>query len=83
MKGPYLRLQYDMMRIWECPACSRRERTNGTSTTMLCDCVMESSKKMQSMRLIEDDIRRSGIVPPAALAGDQSHEQGQDGQNDG
>lgn len=76
MKGPYQRLKYNMLRIWECPECNRRERTDGSQTAMLCDCVFADTKKLKPMRLIEDDIRLSGISNPPvtvnASADDQS-----------
>ena len=87
MKGPYQRLKYDLLRIWECPECNRRERTDGTQTTKLCDCTFADTKKMKSMRLVEDDIRLSGISkPPVAVsagADDQSPKNESGGKNNG
>ncbi len=82
MKGPYERLKYSMLRIWECPECSRRERTDGKLTSMLCDCVFNESKKMQPMRLVEDDIRRIGAAAVAAAGTDAQSQNGTDEQND-
>lgn len=85
MKGPYQRLKYSMLRIWECPECNRRERTNGTHTTNVCDCTFGETKKMQSMRLVEDDIRLSGIANPpvVAVSGSDTPNNDSGGQNDG
>src|SRR6266404_1670407 len=41
MKGPYERLKYDLRRVWECPACNRRERTVGGVTFRHCPCRMK------------------------------------------
>ena len=58
MKGPYERLKYDLRRVWECPLCHHRERSNGSTTSYLCRCQRkEKPPKQVWMRLIEDDIR--------------------------
>ena len=59
MRGPYERLKYDLRRIWECPDCHHRERTEGSVTYLTCRC--QRKKKIRDrvgMRLIEDGIRR-------------------------
>ena len=73
-----------MLRVWECPECGRRERTDGRLTTMLCDCVFDASKKMQPMRLIEDDIRRVGgaILAGAATGTDTQSQDDMNGRKD-
>jgi hypothetical protein len=59
MKGPYERLKYDLRRVWECPACHRRERTEGLVTSLRCRCgSQEKANSSVWMRLIEDGIRR-------------------------
>lgn len=78
MKGPYERLKYTLLRVWECPVCKHRERSEGTATLMYCRCQanLELSKQ-QNMKLVEDGIR---------LASDTrngSGESGQDGNDSG
>ena len=41
MKGPYERLKYDLRRLWECPACHKRERTPGSVSSRHCLCQMK------------------------------------------
>lgn len=81
MKGPYERLKYDLRRVWECPQCQSRQRTDGTITGLVCDCqkpVVESERV--SMQLVHDGIRRSSVkqpqpsAPPAALSAEDSPE---------
>jgi CDGSH-type Zn-finger protein len=61
MKGPYERLKYELRRVWECPECHRRERTEGTVTTVPCRCGADQQPpQVRWMRLIEDGMRRVG-----------------------
>jgi hypothetical protein len=61
MKGPYERLKYDLRRVWECPACQRRERTAGTVTFRHCGCrVKQMDGQMVVMKLVEDGVQRLG-----------------------
>jgi hypothetical protein len=67
MKGPYERLKYDLRRLWECPACKRRERTSGAVTFRFCPCgVKQEGGKPVVMQLIADGPQR--LVPPIAAA---------------
>ena len=50
MKGPGFRLDLDMRRIWECPACGRRLKCPGEVTQIDCDCRPEAPV---AMRLVE------------------------------
>jgi len=60
MRGPFERLKYDLRRIWECPACGLRRRTDGTTTTQFCTCGKNSSNaESVSMKLIGDGPRRT------------------------
>ena len=55
VKGPYERLKFDLRRLWECPACSHRERTGGDVTYMLCRCqAKEAPGNRTYMKLVED-----------------------------
>src|SRR5690348_8910084 len=67
MKGPYERLKYDLRRLWECPACKRRERTAGSITFRHCTCRLKQlDGKPVVMQLIADDIQRLTPAPTAA-----------------
>ena len=62
MKGPYERLKYDLRRLWECPRCQRRERTDGSVTFVLCQCEVKSGGTPIPMKLLEEAGHRT--VPP-------------------
>ena len=67
MKGPYERLKYDFRRVWECPVCHHRERTDGSGTSCLCRC----QKKLAPgavvwMRLVDDGPRRADTTSATA-----------------
>lgn len=65
MRGPFERLKYDLRRIWECPRCGARRRTDGATTTQLCKCEKSGqTREAISMKLIGDGARRT--VPPIA-----------------
>ena len=67
MKGPYERLKYDLRRLWECPACKRRERTSGAVTFRFCLCgEKQEGGQPVVMQLIADGPQR--LVPPIAAA---------------
>ncbi|MDQ3333136.1 MAG: hypothetical protein M3552_21225, partial [Planctomycetota bacterium] len=50
MKGPGFRVDLDVRRVWECPACGRRLKMQGDVTNMSCDCRGAGS---ENMRLVE------------------------------
>jgi len=57
MKGPYERLKYDLRRVWECPACKRRERTAPTITFRHCGCQMKQTDgQAVVMKLVVDGV---------------------------
>lgn len=60
MKGPFERLKYDLRRVWECPQCGQKQRTDGTATTMFCKCKSSSGPQV-AMKLVGDGPRR--LVP--------------------
>ena len=62
MKGPYERLKYDLRRLWECPRCQRRERSEGSVTYLLCQCEVKSGGQPVPMKLLEEAGHRT--VPP-------------------
>jgi len=66
MRGPYERLKYDLRRVWECPACKRRERTAGTVTFRHCNCRMKQvDGQPVVMKLVEDGVQR--VTPPISI----------------
>jgi hypothetical protein len=66
MKGPYQRLKFDLRRLWECPACHRRERTAGTVTFRHCLCqIQQLDGKPIVMKLVADGVQR--LVPPVVI----------------
>lgn len=59
MKGPYERLKYELQRVWECPLCKHRERTDGTTTYVFCHCQADPPSGTQTiMKLLKDGTRR-------------------------
>lgn len=78
MKGPYERLKYDLRRIWECPKCQARKRTDGTTTALICPCQLALVENERvSMNLLRDGIRRSRVKQPQASS-TSSSESGQE-----
>lgn len=71
MKGPFERLKYDLRRLWECPLCRRRERTDGAVTSRFCTCPGKGAPEGQrtSMKLLEEAGHRTvpliKFQPPA------------------
>ncbi len=41
MRGPGVRLDLDVRRVWKCPACQRTRRLPGDMTAVRCQCVGE------------------------------------------
>ena len=75
MKGPYERLKYDLRRVWECPVCHHRDRTDGSATSCLCRCQKKLAPGAATwMRLVDDGVRC--VDAGAAIAAvDSTHEQ--------
>ena len=66
MKGPFERFKYDLRRLWECPACHKRERTPGSVTSRLCLCQMKQADGQPVvMKLLEDGPQR--VAPPVVI----------------
>jgi hypothetical protein len=49
MKGPGMRLDLDVRRVWECPECHRQMRSEGEVTSRICGCTRDGVP----MRLVE------------------------------
>jgi hypothetical protein len=59
MKGPFERVKYDLRRVWECPVCNQRARTEGHVTSQFCKCQQSAEPAtLVPMRLVADGIRR-------------------------
>lgn len=67
MKGPYHRLKHDLHRVFECPECHHRRRVPGSITSLLCECRGEREEPVV-MKMLEDDIRHSGIAAPQYIS---------------
>lgn len=50
MKGPGVRLDLDVRRVWQCPRCSRTIKTDGNLVAKRCTCTPEGVW----MRLVRD-----------------------------
>lgn len=64
MKGPGMRLDLDVRRVWQCPACGREIRSDVRAVSKLCTCTREGI----AMRLVELPRHRPTVripVPPA------------------
>lgn len=59
MRGPGVRIQNDVRRLWRCPACSRERKVPATQTTVLCSCRQPAPQ----MQLIEGK-RYAKPTPP-------------------
>jgi hypothetical protein len=63
MRGPAARWKFDVRRVWECPACGRREHTGGEIVSRSCDCQMNNDPLRPTwMRLVEEQGKRP--LPP-------------------
>ena len=49
MKGPGMRLELDVRRVWRCPTCGRESPFRGGRSAKLCGCTKEGV----AMRLVE------------------------------
>lgn len=59
MRGPGIRLDLDVRRVWRCPQCGKQRRVGGEVTTVTCTC----GKPMQ---LVEEGRRRFREPQPLA-----------------
>jgi hypothetical protein len=61
MKGPGNRNRHDVRRLWQCPACGRREKTGGQVVCLRCTCVAAGQLPGGPwMRLVEDRPAKPG-----------------------
>ena len=49
MKGPGMRPDLDVRRVWRCPSCGRETRSDGQAVSRVCGC----TKDGVAMRLVE------------------------------
>ncbi|MGH7130276.1 MAG: hypothetical protein ACREJB_11125 [Planctomycetaceae bacterium] len=64
MKGPGMRLDLDVRRVWECPACGTRIKLPGREVARRC----HQCEGHPWMRLVEDKPKPRRFTPPAATA---------------
>ena len=70
MKGPSLRLKFDIRRRWECPACHARVRSAGAVTSVICASCQKGGS-FTFMQLITDGeplLRWRDQIPVATAA---------------
>lgn len=58
MKGPGLRANLDVRRVWRCPRCGRVARTPGAVTAVRCGCADETWMQLQP------PVKREPFRPP-------------------
>lgn len=62
MRGPGVRLDLDVRRVWQCPACQRTRRLHGDLTAVHCQCpgepwmqlVQERIPRLKLQNLLQD-----------------------------
>lgn len=71
MKGPGMRLRYDVRRLWECPTCNRRDLSRGDVVTRECICGHQSDPPRTNwMRLIAERNKPTPLERPAPVSAD-------------
>jgi hypothetical protein len=62
IKGPSARTRHDVRRVWECPACQRRDWTNGRVVHLLCRACLTRAENPAAvwMHLIEPQRKSPG-----------------------
>lgn len=58
MKGPGIRIDLDVRRIWTCPKCGAVRKTGGELPAVRCVCADEA------WMLLQEPKRRRDLVPP-------------------
>jgi len=58
MKGPGIRIDLDVRRVWTCPKCGSIRRTGGEIGAVRCQCADESWMLLQELP------RRRDLIPP-------------------
>lgn len=61
MKGPGLRVNLDVRRLWRCPRCAAERRAEASVTTLRCGCATDPPR----MQLVE--VRRHVRPEPKPL----------------
>ncbi|HWL07824.1 MAG TPA: hypothetical protein VNQ76_05450 [Planctomicrobium sp.] len=69
MRGPSVRLKYDVRRRWKCPQCGAERLVPATETTVRCTCSGSSSQTNTAvqMKLIEPQRYVRATPPPLDL----------------
>ncbi|SFI04861.1 hypothetical protein [Planctomicrobium piriforme] len=63
MRGPTVRIKYDVRRLWRCPACGKERKVPATETSVRCNC----SSAPPLMKLIELQRYARAAAPPLDL----------------
>ncbi len=58
MKGPGIRIDLDVRRIWTCPTCGAIRKTGGEIGAVRCQCADEA------WMLLQEPPRRRDLIPP-------------------
>jgi hypothetical protein len=66
MKGPGMRLDLDVRRVWRCPSCGRETRSEGQAVSRVCGCTKEGV----AMQLVERPRPKPTIRLPESPAAD-------------
>lgn len=73
MKGPGLRIDLDVRRIWRCPRCGRVARTSGGVTAQRCRCV-DNGTWMQ----LQQPVKREPFRPPPRAPEDREPDEAEE-----
>ena len=75
MKGRGKGTDFEVCRVWECPACGRKARSRGTVVNLACPCgETEGAAGPVWMRLVEARPRRRPPRRPAEANGPPEEE---------
>ncbi|HET6426329.1 MAG TPA: hypothetical protein VFG20_21735 [Planctomycetaceae bacterium] len=59
MRGPGIRLDLDVRRVWQCPACQRIRKLAGDLTSMRCQCAGEPWMHLVQERVPRQRVQKS------------------------
>jgi hypothetical protein len=65
-----MRLELDIRRVWQCPACGKESRSEGQVVMKLCGCTREGV----AMRLVELPRPKPTVRPPQPTPEADVHE---------
>ncbi len=89
MRGPTIRLKYDVRRHWKCPECGAERRVSATETAIRCVCssgvqmkLVETQRYVRATPepidfvLTEEDCDRFDGIDPASSAIEENKTEG-------